>query len=506
MIYSLDILPSLMQYSSAFYNLASSTSLITQNHSNLGNFIFNNLNGYFDGFNILLEIHRQELDKYLRILKLFVIFIGVGILCLFVLNFYLIISSFMNAIIIRGNYIKVFFGINETVLRNLISNCENLMNRMKTSEEQRFHEEETLNETIDEEIKILENIKNNKNSFSSKSSLNYGIEIKSNNKASYTGIIFIIIFGLFNIISYIFIIYNGIYMINTSRKSILINEINMKMHNHHISVIYYFNIYREFLFDDKSEINDINIIKYLDDYEKGKVLGVLEDMDNIGPILSNMVSNISYFAIPLCSYYINDYFDSSNECEEKIGLISKTEITFITTYFFEEIKIGKNFAKIKFKEETILGNLTNYNFDEYSNLIRIIGENTDDISSESYHYLDEENGPNNYTIFRLDLFNSEILHKKLNEIFFCILLPYIEKNSKIVYEDLNIKGSDKTIKVLIISFYIVMILIFSLYFIPIISFINMNIYKTKNMLSIIPLDILSSQSGVSELLNISKEK
>ena len=79
-------------------------------------------------------------------------------------------------------------------------------------------------------------------------------------------------------------------MINTSRKSILINEINMKMHNHHISVIYYFNIYREFLFDDKSEINDINIIKYLDDYEKGKVLGVLEDMDNIGPILSNMVS------------------------------------------------------------------------------------------------------------------------------------------------------------------------------------------------------------------------
>ena len=344
-----DILPSLMQYSSAFYNLASSTSLITQNHSNLGNFIFNNLNGYFDGFNILLEIHRQELEKYLRILKLITIIVGIGILCLFCLNFYLIISSFMKAIIIRGNYIKVFFGINETILRNLINNCENLMNRMKTSEEQRFHEEETFNETIDEEIKIVENIKNKKKSISRNSNLNYGIEINSNNKASYTGIIFIIIFGLFNIISYIFIIYNGIYMINTSRKSILINEINMKMHNHHISVIYYFNIYREFLFDDKSEINDINIIKYLDDYEKGKVLGVLEDMDNIGPILSNMVSNISYFAIPLCSYYINDYFDSSNECEEKIGLISKTEITFITTYFFEEIKIGKNFAKIKFK-------------------------------------------------------------------------------------------------------------------------------------------------------------
>ena len=44
------------------------------------------------------------------------------------------------------------------------------------------------------------------------------------------------------------------------------------------------------------------------------------------------------------------------------------------------------------------------------------------------------------------------------------------------------------------------------YFLPVINFINSIIYKTKNMLSIIPLNILSLQSGVANLLRISNEK
>ena len=36
--------------------------------------------------------------------------------------------------------------------------------------------------------------------------------------------------------------------------------------------------------------------------------------------------------------------------------------------------------------------------------------------------------------------------------------------------------------------------------------IDDDIYKTKNMLSIIPLNILSNQNGVSELLRINKSE
>ena len=148
--------------------------------------------------------------------------------------------------------------------------------------------------------------------------------------------------------------------------------------------------------------------------------------------------------------------------------------------------------------------MTNYNFDEYSKLIPIIGNNSNDNSKEGYQYLDDENDDTNNTIFRLELFNSEILHEKLNVIFFSIILPYIEKNAKPIYEDLNIDGAKSIIRILNISFYVVIILLYFIYFIPIIRFINIKIYKTKNMLSIIPLEILSSQNGVSELLNIEK--
>ena len=57
-----------------------------------------------------------------------------------------------------------------------------------------------------------------------------------------------------------------------------------------------------------------------------------------------------------------------------------------------------------------------------------------------------------------------------------------------------------------ISFYISVTLVYIFYFIPVIKYINNNIYKTKNMLSIIPLNVLSSQKSVLKLLNISPKK
>ena len=503
---SYDILTSFMQYSSAFYNLASSTATITQNHTDLSNFIYNCLNGYIKAFNLLIDIYGEELDKYFKILNLISIVGCILVLCFLILYIYLIIKSFFKAIKLRGNYMEVFFGINETVLRNLICNCENLMNRLKSSEELRYHEEETLNGSEEGEINLAENKKNKKSSMSKNTNLNYGIENKSKNKASLTGIIFIIVFGIFNLITYLYIIYNGILILNTSRKSITINSVRTKMQKNHIAMIYYFNVYREFLFDSENQSNNINILRCLDYLQKEIIVSVLEDISSISTSFIELYSDVSKLEKSLCTFYINDYFDSSYDCEEKIGLISKYHFSVFTIYFFEEIRIDKNYAKIKIKEKTIVGNLTNYNFDEYSQLASKIEANSNGNSSEGFEYLDDENNSGNNTIFRLDLFNSETLHNKLNVLFFNIIMPYVEVNSKLIFEGLNIDGSEKKVKILNISFYIVVILAFCIYFIPVVSFINTNIYKTKNMLSIIPLDILASQSGVSELLNISKEK
>ena len=90
--------------------------------------------------------------------------------------------------------------------------------------------------------------------------------------------------------------------------------------------------------------------------------------------------------------------------------------------------------------------------------------------------------------------------------FFSTILPFIEFHREHVYNILNIDGRDTYLIIINVLFRALVTLVFLCYFLPVINFINSIIYKTKNMLSIIPLNILSLQSGVANLLRISNEK
>ena len=52
----------------------------------------------------------------------------------------------------------------------------------------------------------------------------------------------------------------------------------------------------------------------------------------------------------------------------------------------------------------------------------------------------------------------------------------------------------------------ILVFIFWIYWIPMIRTLNIEIYKTKNMLSIIPVQILASLPNIRELLDISYKK
>ena len=154
----------------------------------------------------------------------------------------------------------------------------------------------------------------------------------------------------------------------------------------------------------------------------------------------------------------------------------------MTFYFLEEIKIKKNVARYKLKYGKIVGNLTEYKY---------------------LDYLEDENIPKKgrYTnIFRLNLFNDDEINFNLNLVFFSIILPYIQYNRKIDFNIFSIDKVDRFLILVNIVFIIIMSLLFFFYFIPVINFINNTIYKTKNMLSIIPLSILSTQDSVKSLL------
>ena len=486
------ILIALMQYTSSFYNLASSSTDIEQNHSDLFNYIYNNLNDYKIGINILINMYINELEIYLNKILILAIISGISIFIFFCVVYIIIIKYFLSALQIRGNYMKTFYGINENILKNIINNCEKLINKLKSIEEKRYdHEKESLMDSLEEKTN-LDGIQNNQKINSQNLNINNDNENQEENKASLIGILFLIIYGFFSLITYLYYIFNAIYVFNISKRAILVSKFCFAIETYHLGIIEFFNIYREFLFDNESIINNMTSFDYLIKYEKDDLSEIYQYVKYINTYYNSLLSKYEIDTKKsLCNYYINDYFDSSSDCEETIGLITNYDFDSLAYNFFEEIKINKNVIKYILKKGIILGNLTEYNYSDYINN-PLIPRSKDD--------------SDNTNIFRLELFNNNTIHANLNIMFFNIILPFIEVHRKKIYNILNIDGIAQFLIVITVLFQVIVTLVFLCYFIPVINYINSIIYKTKNMLSIIPLNILSLQSGVSKLLKISSEK
>ena len=108
-------------------------------------------------------------------------------------------------------------------------------------------------------------------------------------------------------------------------------------------------------------------------------------------------------------------------------------------------------------------------------------------------------------IDRMKVFNMEQTHYRLNIIFQNIILQYINQERNLTLISIEKSSDDCTFKyTILISVYVsLFLIIFLFYWIPMIKELNNEIYKTKKMLSIIPVQILASQPNIKELLNIS---
>jgi hypothetical protein len=387
---------------------------------------------------------------------------------------------------------NVFYGINENILKNIANNCENLINKLKTSEEQKYYEEDTLEASINDNIYSENNQKklNQKHTFSQKKSLNYNIDNnnKETLKLSKTVKLVIILYIIVILISYSYFIFVCIYMVIISKKSLFLFNYCNKFQNHQLETINFFNVYREFLFDDQSIVNGMTSLQYLIKAEKEYLLKLNKD---VKVIIAHKAKYFPKDEKTLCHYYKTQIFDSSIDCQDKIGLITNYNFSTLSNFFTEEIKINKKIVEYKLtKEKNIVGNLTNYNKSDYSNDPLIPKKNG-------------ESGNNN--IFRLDLFNDETLHYNLNLIFFNIIIPYLHELRKIIPNVLTLGRLERFLTIACLVFELQLIIAILFYFIPVINYINNYINKTKNILSIIPLNILASQNGISVLLNIPDE-
>ena len=480
-----DIFSSLIQFNNAFYSLALSSIPVEQNHADVFNYIYNNFNSYKNGINTLIDIYGRDYDYKKKVGKILIIIILLIMWIVFLVIYIIGVKFFLSANQKRVNYINIFFNINSEALKNSISESLNLVKKIKESQDNKFYEEKESENSLENSNNLSINKKNNKIGFENRKSIYVNDKERNHKSVSNINIAFIIIYGILILFFYHYFYQNWSHLLDIIK--IIDKNIGfcISFQLYQIQIIDMFNVYREYLFDNGIMISNYTQLEYLRKIEDEVYDTITENNIKTNTFIGNLIMNNNDLGPkllkPFCSYFETDYFDSIEECSDKFGIFITYDFTIFSNYFIEEIKILKNLAKYKFENENIKGNLADYNI---SNIIKELDEN-------------EEN-----VIFRLDLFNDEILHSKLNLLFINSLLPHLNENREEVYKYIYIDGEESFFKNLYIVYITLMTIIYLGLFYLIIEILNSQIYKAKIVLSIVPINFLTSQSNIKLLLNI----
>ena len=496
-----NIIITIVQLNSAFYNLASSTSPVQQNHADLYTFMHNSLNNFGLAIDILIDTYRKEL-----VLKIKSYQMKFQIQLLIYIFFYIIIYIlalilFSKVIQRKKSYIQVFININFDFISMSISKCEQFINRFKLSKDNKMKEEE-IDESLDERTSLIlpeiiykdPNIKLKRKSFNIISNNN---KKKKHFKCT-KNIIFQIFFGIFLLISYlIYFLYGFIYLLNLNKTAKYISNFYYHLQHYHLTIIDYYNIYREFLFDNGSIILNLTTYDNLVVREKAIYDKWTYDVNNITFYINYFINNNTLkeeLYKSLCSYNITDYFKSEEDCINEVGNGYNQDINTFTYGFIDEIRIKKNMVKILIEKDKIYGNLSEYLTDTwYENYYDLLNnEYTEDSATKIR--------------FRLDLFNEQYFHTISNIYFINIIFPCLNKHRKLIFDYLTIVGKQNVFYVLFFILILLFLIIYLFFWAPMIKKINKAIYETKNMLKIIPMHILIADSNIKNLLHISAKK
>ncbi len=384
----------------------------------------------------------------------------------------------------KSSYLEVFFEIDESVCKKALDKCENYANVLHPliQGDQISNEEEE--ESIDKK-KIV----NKKNSDVKKN--------KTNTKEKYQNLSFIIK------LSFICLIAFGYYLTVILFFQYSLENIQTYVEMYNItaykSEIYncLFDDLREYFFDKNEFTGNMKYklllekkLNYIYEYikEESKKFSVKKLPKTFrkryqGTILGN-----------LCSYtrdlftndiYNNYLIDNGYTCTSATGNSSDYGLNVFVSYYLQKIRTQKNLY------DFIIGIGESLNF-EYNNTL--YGTKFQINNNDESYIINDPFQVFNYE----DIFLLSIMRRfYVDPIYDSLLQKFYES----IYDYWSSKYH--LCSVLIVLLIIGITLFFAAYIIPFIYKLDQDIYKTKNMLSIIPKEVLASLRNISVLLNLS---
>jgi hypothetical protein len=485
------LIVSIIQVFSALSNLLTKSDYISVDDPNLYNFLHNCFNNIGLAIKIQFELFVLELDIREQHIFTNILIISFGYLIVHILIYFIIFKRYYSIVIKKASYISVFYGIGLSLIKSSIKKCELFINKINNQNEDNIKVRDMDEETSSFISSINFNLNNTQMENNFKMNKN---RIKPLKKCQQLGDDkrskkFKLLFINFLIISFIYLCTVFFTFLLIANKFIKNAKYIYHMQNYHSNICELFNCFREFLFDENTKIYGKYVYDYLIEKEK-EIYSTNNNDTNQLIYSSKYISDINYsfFDKGYCELYVN-YFKSKEECINYMGGengIISLGFDLLINSFIEEIRNAREYMKLLLDKQVLVGNLSEViDLFDYDNMI---------------YDLDL----NDSLIFRMKVFNMEQTHFRVNIIFVNIILQYINQERNITFQAIEKSVTNEHIKyVLVLIIYIIIFLtIFLFYWLPLIKTLNLEIYKTKKMLSIIPLQILASHPNIKELLNI----
>jgi hypothetical protein len=436
------------------------------------NFLYNSLNSVSIGLENVVKIFHSEISiRRIAIITL------IGIYCViifiaFIVIYIVIYRSFLGIIYKKESYISVFYGINLNFIKTSMIKCEKFIEKINPNELLIAQEKNNDNNddsysffNLDNDF-VLMNEPNKNNEQYNKIKIQNGKKIKHKEVQQVRIFKFKIIVFLVILYVYLFIVLWK-FILSLNKIEIMGNYIyhQQHLHNNFINLV---NAYREFIFNNGSYMHNLPIYEFLIKAEKEIYLTHIQDIIFIEGNCVNINGLCNLFSKfqknLLC--FSNE---NNNECDNYLQVITSLGFYNFISYWLEEIRFKRNYVSL-----------------------------IDSINRTINFWNDDQNRI-------LDLFNLQDVHYEINYLFNQIVLSSIEEERNMTLDNIiqNISSNKRVYIILLLIYFLLILVLYMLYWRPIINNITLLIYKTKNILTIIPVEILAEQTNIKSLLNIS---
>ena len=471
-------------------------------------------------FNPVLDILRKYMDNLIQQLDDSIAKFKISFLLVLIFSIIILIIGGITLKIIldkisrrKSGYLEVFFQIDDIVCEKAFRKCEAYIKMLIKFKNNNGKNDDSNSENSDKDnylknSKTDNNNNNNENEDKKKKIQPSKAKVCINIKMAFQiGFLFLFIFLYYLIV--IIIYENNLDNINHYTKLYDITSTES------IEYQSMFDILREYFFDHKAysgnnSFNNMINLKLLKIYEFQK--------DTISSFIFDKLPSkfkkkyLEVTSNDLCPY-AEELFQKSNnsnyysyiseknyECHNLTENSTQYGLDLLISYYLEELRVQKNCFDQKVneaKEKKYVYNNT---------LFDIYRQKSPD---NGQFYSDENNKNPNFNVTDyiesdpFNIFNDDHIFQ-LSMIRRYFLLPIYNDTLNEFY--MSIKNFWDTSYDIFLAVMVVLLLIpttfYLAYWIPTIYSIDEDIYKTKNMLSIIPKDVLATIPGINKLLNL----